>query len=404
MMNQLLKRCLYFLAGCVVLENFMLVSVLGAPVQPSHLVFVVAILAALVCSRFKVNRRLGGVMILLLLLPLSPLYRINDTIEFIKSYIILVLDIAFICIAVPRFIIVLSDDRVYKKFLNTIIGVITAAELFGILQFVINNTTGKDIAYGIFGPFEGHICLTSYKWGVYRAYSIFHEPSVFAWICSFGLAVLLYKGNKITQNRALKFCYYAINAIAMLTTLSTIGYVTYVLLIFCALVVDRKVSIKKIIIGFGALFVIFLVLRYTSAINVVSRISTELSVEDSSGYERTVVPLEYMKRTFEYYPIFGRGLGQTGNIDKVGIIGLTAGVNNSIMGIFVDFGLSAIIPISFFICAMIKSIRRNKRSLVIVLNMLIIFFSTGAYMAIAVVVVQICGYLLCFEQCGLEKK
>ena len=402
-MNKLFKRCLYYLAGCVVLENFMLFSVLGAPVQPSHLVFVVAILAALVCSRLKINRRLVGVMIVLLLLPLATFYRINDTTEFIKSYIILVLDIVFICFAVPRFIFVLSDDRVYKKFLNILVSVITAAELFGILQFVINNTTGIDIAHGIFGPFESHICLTSYKWGIYRAYSIFHEPSVFAWICSFGLAILLYKGDKITKNRTLKFCYYAINAIAMLTTLSTIGYVTYVLLVFCALIVDRKASIKKIIIGLGVLLCIYLVLRYTSAINVVSRISTELGVKDSSGYERTVVPWEYMKRTFEYYPIFGRGLGQIGNVDKVGIIGLTAGVNNSIMGIFIDFGLSAIIPISFFVGAMIKCIRRNKRSVVIVLNMLIIFFSTGAYMALSVVVVQICGYLLCFDQRGLEK-
>ena len=396
-MTKILKKCIYWLAICVVLENFMLFSAMGAPVQPSHLIFLIAILAALFGSELHVKKTNLAVALILFVLPLVPLYRISDTMEFIKSYVIYALDIVFICFAVPGIIEVLSEPKVYDKFLRILIGAITLAELFGILQFGINNAIGRDIAYGIFGRFESHVCLTSYKFGVYRAYSIFHEPSVFAWICSFGLAILLYKGKTVTENRKKLVLYYGINAVAMLTTLSTIGYVTYFLLLVCYFLLEKEINASKLFLLVGLFVGVYLAMKYTNAANVVSRITVELNAENSSGYERTVVPLEYLKRTLKYYPVFGRGLGQVGNVDKVGIIGLTSGVNNSLIGIFIDFGLSAIIPIAFFAKKMITCLKYDRKFIIIVLNMLMILFSTGAYMALSVVVVQVCSFLLYFD-------
>lgn len=396
-MTKILKKCIYWLAICVVLENFMLFSVMGAPVQPSHLIFWIAILAALFGSELHVKKTNLAVALILFILPLVPLYRISDTMEFIKSYVIYALDIVFICFAVPEIIEVLSEPKVYDKFLRILIGVITLTELFGILQFGLNNAIGRDIAYGIFGHFESHVCLTSYKFGVYRAYSIFHEPSVFAWICSFGLAILLYKGKAVTENRKKLVFYYGINAVAMLTTLSTIGYVTYFLLLVCYFLLEKEINASKLFLLVGLFVGVYLAMKYTNAANVVSRITVELNAENSSGYERTVVPLEYLKRTLKYYPVFGRGLGQVGNVDKVGIIGLTSGVNNSLIGIFIDFGLSAIIPIAFFVKKMIMCLKYDRKFIIIVLNMLMVLFSTGAYMALSVIVVQVCSFLLYFD-------
>ena len=142
-MTKILKKCIYWLAICVVLENFMLFSVMGAPVQPSHLIFWIAILAALFGSELHVKKTNLAVALILFILPLVPLYRISDTMEFIKSYVIYALDIVFICFAVPEIIEVLSEPKVYDKFLRILIGVITLTELFGILQFGLNNAIGK---------------------------------------------------------------------------------------------------------------------------------------------------------------------------------------------------------------------------------------------------------------------
>lgn len=396
-MNKLMKRCAYGLAICVVLENFMLFLVMGAPVQPSHIIFIFAILTALVYSHFRVKRKYIKIMLLMLVLPLFVLYRINDIQEFFKSYIIYVLDIIFICVAIPKIVDVLSDARVYDKFLEILVGFISVAELIGILQFIINNTLGIDIAYGIFGRFESHICLTSFMFGVHRSYSIFHEPSVFAWICSFKLAILLYKGNRIISNKKLVGTCYLINGLAMLTTLSTIGYVAYILLIVTSLLVNNKTTIRRVFLTLGVCLGVYWILKYTNVGEVFSRISLELNRVDSSGYERTIVPLEYLKRTMRYYPVLGRGLGQNGYVDKVGIVGLTEGVNNSIVGIFIDFGLGAIIPIIIFLKSITTCLKKDKRFVLIVVNMLVVFFSTGAYMALSVVVVQICGYLSYYD-------
>ena len=96
-----------------------------------------------------------------------------------------------------------------------------------------------------------------------------------------------------------------------------------------------------------------------------------------------------MVSTFNYYPLFGRGLGQEGNVDAVGVIGLYEGVNNSIFGIFVNFGSCAFIYMLFFVNFIMNKIKNNRDYLLLIVALFGIYASTGAYLALDTFVVLI---------------
>ena len=71
---------------CLALENFRLFTFLGASIKPIHLI---ALLSAIYFAFFRgvsVKKMVG--VIAFLAIPLLPFYRINDQLEFIKTYAI----------------------------------------------------------------------------------------------------------------------------------------------------------------------------------------------------------------------------------------------------------------------------------------------------------------------------
>ena len=130
-----------------------------------------------------------------------------------------------------------------------------------------------------------------------------------------------------------------------------------------------------------AFFVVLLLFvgSTTNVLRPLQRIRKETFIENTSGYYRLIAPIQYMCATFKYFPITGRGLGQAGDVDIIGIIGKQQGVHNGVIGLICCFGLNALFYIMPFISFFLKRIRKNRRWLLLFIGIMSIYVSTGAF-------------------------
>ena len=359
---------------CIALENVKIISIAGTELKPIHFVLILAALYCMLVNPIPVKHFVWGVFFLLL--PVFPIYRIGNVVEWAKSYVIYVIMCLFMLFAMKHFISEFRKDA--KRYVRLMLNVIVVLEILGIIQFIMMNLFGVFFLQDFWGIFQFHPSQFGMSGGLYRAYSLFYEPSFFAWVCNTSIAVCLFF-DKGAISRNTKLFNIILSIVAVMCSLASSG-IAITLVIFAVFVLVRSKNPLKIIGSvLVALMVVLLIAAFTDLLAPLNRIFTEIKTPNTSGYERLVTPILYAKRTLEYFPLFGRGLGQEGNVDAVGKIGLYTGVQNSVFGIVVWFGLSSLF---FYVPAWkycMKRLKENRRWLILLAMIVSIYASNGAF-------------------------
>lgn len=362
------------------LENFRLFTVLGASFKPIHAITAVAILYYLFFKTITFKKIAGSLVFLVI--PLLPFYRINDTREFIKTYVIYAMMVLFITLVLPHLKEEFKEDfsGYYRLFNNVIIIVC----ILGIIQFIAMNLFDRELFGDIFGSFEYHKNNATQKSGLYRAFSVFHESSYFGWVLDIALAINLVVKDEREEKRKSFLLVLLVASIIMTVSASAIWIMAIILVIY--LISIRKISVNALIIApfivIGGIALLYL-FDFSFVTESMERLFKEFNTENTSTFERIKVPIEYVKATMKNYPMFGRGMGQEGFVDAVGKIGNYTAINNSIFGSFVILGLSAIVYYVWLVMQFFgkfgkKNIVPRAILLFVVFGM---YFSTGAFLA-----------------------
>ena len=359
---------------CIALENVKIITIAGASLKPIHLVLSLAAVYCMLANPVPLKHIAWGVFFLAL--PVFPIYRIGDMGEWVKSYMVYAIMCLFIAFAMKHFIA--EFKRNTSGYVKLMLNIIVVLEILGIIQFVMMNLFEVFFLKDFWGIFQFHHSQFGKSGGLYRAYSLFYEPSFFAWVCNTSIATcLFYSDGTLSSHRRLFNI--LLSLVAVMCSLASSG-IAIALVIFAVFVLVRsKNPIKVIGSVLAAGIVVLLVAAFTDLLAPLNRIFTEIKTPNTSGYERLVTPMIYMKRSLEYFPLFGRGLGQEGNVDPIGIIGLYPGVQNSIFGIVVWLGLSSLflyIP-AFVYC--IRRLKENRRWLILLTMIFSIYVSNGAF-------------------------
>ncbi len=379
------KRILGILHFCMVasiyLENFQLCSILGAPLMLSHLVFAGAVPISLRSSRGKVSRKSLPWILFFLALPALPLYRIGDLREWVKSYAVWALSVLYLGLAF-RIIRKGISDLERRKMIRLFFFLASGTELLAICQFLLMNTAGVLFLAHVFGPFQRIPAFVSQKGGLYRAFSIFHEPSVLGWMVSNELSVLFYvEEERILSPGIWRLCLF-LSIFAMLVSISASGMFQMLALLTLFFILrgkKRKILLQGLIVP----TILLLLWCFTPVLQPLMRARSEAGREGTSGYERLTLSKLYAEKTLERYPLFGRGIGQSGEVDQVGVIstGISERANNAFYELIVNFGLSALFPACVFVLEAVRSIRRDTMSLLLYVSLSGILLSTGAYLS-----------------------
>ena len=361
-------------------ENFQLIEVAGGAFKPTQVIAIIAIISIVV--KRGLDQKAFIRCIAFCMLPLLPIYRINDMTEFFKTYLNYIVMVMFICFVMPNLKRVFNlDVEKYLKCFNVVISIVC---ILGILQFLMMNLLGVFFLDGVFGPFEFRGNAITQESGMYRAFSVFHEPSYFGWVCDIALAInLSVKTSKQSTNAFVV----ALTIISILVSLSSSAiWIMVIILALNLLIVKRTNKTQTMLALFAIVALVFVVFMFDLSFigDSMLRLFTEKDIKGTSGYERITIPIEYIKKTMENYPFLGRGLGQQGDIDAVGQISTHKGIHNSVLSAIVTFGV-----ISIFYYAWIVKIffgkrfnrRLRKERILLFVATLGMYFSTGAFLS-----------------------
>lgn len=361
-------------------ENFRLFSVLGASFKPIHAIAAVAIIYFFFFKKITFKKVVGS--LLFLVIPLAPLYRISDKKEFMKTYVIYAMMVLFITLVLPYLKEEFKEgfSGYYRLFNNVIIIVC----VLGVIQFIAMNLFDYQIFGDIFGSFEYHTNNATKQSGLYRAFSLFHEPSYFGWVLDIALAINLVIKDEGEEKRKPFILVLLVASIIMTVSSSAIWIMAIILVIY--LISIRKISVNAVLIAPIVVFAVVALLYlfdFSFITDSLNRLFSEINTENTSTFERIKNPIEYVKATMTHYPFFGRGMGQEGLVDAVGIVGKYKSVNNSIFGSFVTLGLTAIVYYVWLVMQFFgKYGKKNIITRVILMFVLFgMYFSTGAFLS-----------------------
>ncbi len=369
--RRIIVRCLIL---CIILENVKLFDIMGAAIKPIHIVIILASIYCIVCERMYLKDIAIGT--LFLALPLLPIFRINDLTEWLKSYVIYALMCVFLATAM-RYVI--AEVQVnYKKHLKLLLVTIALTQILGVIQFVCMNFFDYFWLRNIWGEYQFHRNQFGMSYGFYRAYSLFYEPSVFAWVTFTSFALLLFFEKKTISPKA-RMAFLILDVVAMACSLSAAGFTIMLVIMFIFIFVRTPNLYRRLKGLFFVLLGIAAVIMLTDILKPLKRIFIELSIPGMSGYERVITPILYAKEALYNYPLFGRGLGQEGYVDAVGVIGRYATVHNSIFGIVMCFGFSSVFLFIPAITYAVKRIKENPYWILLAINIAGIYISNGGF-------------------------
>ncbi|UYZ21795.1 O-antigen ligase family protein [Mesobacillus jeotgali] len=197
--------------------------------------------------------------------------------------------------------------------------------------------------------------------------------------------------SKSEKNLDIKFIslFQCFNVVAIAVSVSASSLLILLVIYGLSVIMEIKNPVKFILLFFISIVVFFFLMKFTTFFSSLERIGNEINASGTSGYERINSPWQYVVSTFNYFPFLGRGLGQEGNVDPIGVIGLYEGVHNSLFGIFVSFGLSALVYIIYFIYYFVRKIKMDIDFLILMVALLGIYASTGAYLSLDTFVVLV---------------
>lgn len=359
----------------VAFENLKVATILGAAIKPTHILAICFVALSMFSERIGKRDSLMGLAFLIL--PLLSLYRINDRTEWVKAYAIYVLLVSFLVLARKRFMLEFARD--YHYYVRLLLFVIAFTQLLGIIQFVSMNLFGYFFLEGFFGQLQFHETMFGVQSGFYRAYSLYHEPSVFGWVTTTSIVIILYTDSStLTRRKRRSLLILDLVSIVMSISVSALAITIIVLSVY--VLIKKGNALNKSWYIMGLLVAAIMLSYYTNILGPLERFR-EISSKNTSGYERLISPLKYAQATIQIYPVFGRGLGQEGLVDLIGTIGLYSAVNNSLFGIVVYFGLSSLFFLVPAIVLAVRRIKQNRLWLLILLNLLGMYASTGAFVS-----------------------
>lgn len=384
------KTIIILLIISLATENIRIFSMFGGDIKLPH---IACILAILVVFREKIIIRRNSFIVvnLFIILPMLPLYRISNQVEWIKSYMNYSLIIIFLFFVIPQLIKMFNVN--YKNYFKLIIYIIAFTQILAVIQFIMMNFLGIFFLQDIFGVFQFHSSMFGIQNGYYRAYSIYHEPSVLGWVCTSSISFILFSKINIFPIGK-KFFFLLLSFITILLTFSSSALCILIAIILTYLLVNKVISIKFMFVLGGIILSLVICILFTDVLDSLKRIPNEIFTENTSGYERINTPIQYSLQTLRYYPIFGRGIGQEGLVDKVGIIGNYMSINNAILGIFVNFGLSSVCIYYTIFRFLHANIIKNKNWWILSINMFGVYLSTGAYLSLDIFVFLVITILI----------
>ena len=253
-------------------------------------------------------------------------------------------------------------------------------QILGIIQFALANGLHTFFLDNIFGRFQYSPNQYDMMFGFYRSYSLYIEPSFFGWVINLSITVLLFS-NKTIISKKKRIRRLIISIMALLCTLSTTAFFFLLIILFVYILSLKKVRKYVFPIMIGALIAFFCLWEFTNILAPLKRL-TSINNVGSSGYERIVAPWNYVKAVMKTHPLFGRGLGQEGNVDSIGTIGKFGGVHNALFGIVVNFGLMSFIFFGIFIVNSYKKYLVNKKIVLLCFAIVAMYASTGSYLSL----------------------
>ncbi|WP_368895320.1 hypothetical protein [Priestia megaterium] len=368
-------------------ENFKILNLAGAPVKITHVVFALAIIKSLflVIRKQEVTLKNAILLLFLLVIPLIPIYRIYDTMEFFKTYIIYVIIVSFMFSSYEYY----SNEfkKNHRTYIFIFLYMMLIIQVLGVIQFVCMNFFDYFFLEGFWGNFQFHNSIFGMQLGFYRAYSIFHEPSLFGWMSTTSFALCIYLKRRKYFRSLHIYLFQSFNIIAVAVSVSASSLLMLIIIYSVSILLESDKPVKFIVKLISSVLIFTILWRFSDIFDSLQRISKEVSTSGSSGYERLNTPMQYVISTLENFTFFGRGLGQEGNVDAVGTIGLYKGVNNSVFGIFVNFGLTAFLYLFGFIYYFTRKSLSDRGYLILITALFGIYVSTGAYLSLDTFVV-----------------
>ncbi len=358
----------------VLCENIKIFDVMGAPFKLDHIIFLLAIIVTGI--HIKLKRLFAG--ILLIVLPCLCLYRIGDKGEWLKSYIGYLFLVTFLIFVFPKFLREFKRNHTY--YLRLLLKTIAFAQILGVIQFFCMNLFNVFFLQDVFGVFQFHKNVFDMTNGLYRTFSVYHEPSFFGLVTITSITTLFVAERTILTRR--EFAFFGIlNLLSVFISLSASCMLIALTLLFFYQFIMRKNILIKVLFMLVVAGGIVGMAYFTQVLAPVQRIH-EIGIENSSGYERITSQWLYVKKTLQYYPLLGRGIGQEGNVDAVGIVGLYSAMHNSLAGVIVHFGLSALLFVLPLISLLAGKLKSNPLWGLITVAILGIYVSTGAYLSV----------------------
>jgi hypothetical protein len=288
---------------------------------------------------------------------------------------------AFFFFAIPFLNRTLSSaEKIFA--LRVAFGFMTLAGAFGVFQFFANNFMGLGI-YNFFGPLQAHPHFGNTILGIDRSTSVFIEPSQFAWVSLFfiALAAYLYK-NRVEIGLPRWRWHLLVVIFGLLASLSAVGYIGFVILAAILVFEERGRLSSRYLYGVSAFLGGLVGLVLTGAYRFL-RLDT-IAVEGTSGFQRLIAPFLALRDTLEHYPLLGRGLGQQGVADLL-LANSEEIIHNAVFGFWIVFGLfGGALILFFFAQSYIKNLWAGKAAILPLFMLAYMYLSTGAFIALEI--------------------
>jgi len=392
--EKLTKIVLSLMPFGLILINIKLFNIGEAAFKPIHIIVLITIVVGL--TKGVSYKRL----LILLFYSMVPMLALNNIVSypaFLSTYLIYLMSLMLLFLGMPS--LLKSNKLDIQKVFILLFRAFNFTALYGILQFVLANFFDDYRLYNNLGRFQFHPHLDNQIFGIIRATSIYIEPSVFAWIATtvLVLVVFLYDHKILSENE--KKITVSLCLLSLLIAFSAAGFVSliFILMIYNA---NAKLSYHSILINGLILLSLILILVIEPGLIKYLRLS-EITRQNTSGYIRIVEPFYAMKDVMSNYPLFGRGLGQIGVFDQN--LQYNMNIHNSLYGSIITFGVMSAayyIPILFKFS---KIIKQNKKSVLLIINLLFIFLTTGSFLSLELPLIY-CLYIFAIKyknDCGL---
>lgn len=372
----------------IFLSNLSITKLFGRGLLIQEILILFLIILNLV---YKRNYKLILWTLIIIIGPLILNFQNLNNIEFIKSYILLII--------YWTFVFIVGNSRNKEKCMNAFLYGSGILSVFGIIQLIVRMIGIEPLMQFINNPFGSNVLSSilrqSYFLGLPRTNSLLYEPSIFGLLCLTSIAVCFYL--KDIDSEYYKKSLYVLALIGIIISGSAISYIGLaILLSIRVFLIKTKLVTKYFVMIAGVFCSIFIIKQVIGRVN-------EIFIAGTSGYFRIISPMLLIRDMFKENKLFGIGIGRLESyilekspsyMYKVGeSINMGVTVDNSIFMIILTFGLISFFIFTLFGIFVIKRI--NRFNCYMVIAFIFMALGTGGYnfiyfnMALALLIISL---------------